>query len=172
VNITNTTTNTNQNTNNTTNNANSTFNISGSTIANSNIGSNNQINQTTTNSNAITVTQYVTVTVNGQPLQSDVTPFINGDGRTMLPVRAISEALGAEVQWDDTTQTATLIMGDIIVKVPIGQNSIDVNGTPFAMDTAAVIKDGRTLLPVRAVGEALGAKIGWDEATSTVSIDK
>jgi len=171
VNITNTTNNTNQNTNNTTNNANSSFNISGSTIANSNIGSNNQINQATTNNNAITVTKYVTVTVNGQPIQSDVTPFINADGRTMLPIRAISEALGAQVEWDAATQTATLTLGDKIVKVQIGQNNIYVNGTPVAMDTAAVIKDGRTLLPVRAIGESLGAKISWDGSTSTVGIN-
>jgi hypothetical protein len=172
VTIINNTTNINQNTNTTTNNANTNTNISGSTITNSNIASNNQTNQTTSNNNAITVTQYVTVTVNGQALQSDVKPFVNADGRTMLPIRAISEALGAQVQWDNATQTATLTQGEKIVKVPIGQKIIDVNGTQVPMDTAAVVKDGRTLLPVRAVGEALGAKIGWDQQTGTVSVDK
>lgn len=165
-------TNVNQNTNNTTNNANTTTSISGSTITNSNVASNNQTSQTATNNNAITVTQYVSVMINGQPLQSDVKPFVNADGRTMLPIRAISEALGAQVQWDNTTQTATLTLGEKIVKVAIGQKNVDVNGTQVPMDTAAVVKDGRTLLPVRAVGEALGAKIGWDQNTKTVSVDK
>ncbi len=114
----------------------------------------------------------INILVNGQPLQSDVTPFINADGRTMLPIRAIAEALGADVQWDESTQTATLILGDKTVKVTIGQNSILVNGSPVAMDTVAAVKDGRTVLPVRAVGEALGAQIGWDEQTKTVSIEK
>jgi hypothetical protein len=155
VNIANTT-NTNQNTNNTSNNANTSINISGSTVANSNIGSNNQTNQNTTNHNAITVTKYVTVTVNGQPVQSDVRPFVNADGRTMLPIRAISEALGAQVQWDSATQTATLTLGEKVVKVQIGQNSIFRQRYAGGMDTSAVIMDGRTLLPVRAVGESWG----------------
>ena len=162
----------NQNTNNTTNNANTTTNIADSTIANSNIASNNQTSQTTSNTNAITVSKYVNVTINGQALQADVKPFVNADGRTMLPIRAISEALGAVVQWDEATKTATLTLGDKTVKVPIGQNTIDVNGNPVAMDTSSVIKDGRTLLPVRAIGEALGAEIGWDQQTETVSINK
>ena len=162
----------NQNTNTTTNNANTNTNISGSTIANSNIASNNKTNQTTTNDNSIKVTQYVSVKVNGQPLQSDVKPFVNGDGRTMLPIRAIAEALGAQVQWDEATQTATLTLGAKVVKVQIGQNNILVDGVPVPMDTAAAVKDGRTLLPVRAVGEALGANVGYDAATSTVQLDK
>lgn len=162
----------NQSTNTTTNNANTNTNISGSTIANSNIASNNQTNQTTTNDNSIKVSQYVSVQVNGQPLQSDVKPFVNADGRTMLPIRAIAEALGADVKWDAATQTATLTLGAKIVKVTLGQNNILVDGVPVPMDTAAASKDGRTVLPLRAVSEALGAEVGWDAATSTVKLDK
>lgn len=171
VNAGNTTNNLNQNTNTTTNNANTSINITGSTVSNSNIGSNNQVSQTTTNNNSITVTQYVTVMIDGQPLQSDVKPFVNADGRTMLPVRPVAEALGAQVQWDEGTQTATLTQGGKNVKVPVGQKTISVDGKPVAMDTAAVVKDGRTLLPVRPIAEALGVKIDWDEATSTVQIE-
>lgn len=169
--INNTTNINNQNTNTTTNNANTNTNITGSTIANSNIASNNKTSQTTSNENAVTVTQYVNVMVNGQPLQSDVKPFVNADGRTMLPVRSIAEALGAQVQWNDATQTATLALGNKTVNIPIGQKSMVVDGQMAPLDTAAVVKDGRTLLPVRAVGEVLGAKIGWDEKSSTVKID-
>lgn len=171
VTIINNNTTVNQNTNTTNNSADTNTNISGSTIANSNIASNNQTSQTTTNDNSIKVTQYVSVMVNGQPLQSDVKPFVNADGRTMLPVRAIAEALGATVQWDEATQTATLTLGEKTVKVTIGQNSLLVDGNPVSMDTAAAIKDGRTLLPVRAIGEALGAQVGWDEQTKTVQLD-
>ena len=162
----------NQNTNTTTNNANTSTNITDSTIANSNIASNNKTDQTTTNDNSIKVTQYVSVMLNGQSLQSDVKPFINGDGRTMLPIRAIAEALGATVQWDADTQTATLTLGAKTVMVTIGQNSILVDGKPISMDTAAAIKDSRTFLPVRPISEAFGAKVGWDEKTSTVKLDK
>ncbi len=162
----------NQNTNTTMNNANTNTNISGSTIANSNIASNNQTNQTTTNDNSIKVSQYVSVQVNGQPLQSDVKPFVNADGRTMLPIRAIAEALGADVKWDEATQTATLTLGAKVVKGTLGQNNILVDGVPVPMDTAAASKDGRTVLPLRAVSEAMGADVGWDPATSTVKLNK
>ena len=162
----------NQNTNTTTNNANTNTNISGSNIANSNIASNNQTNQTTTNDNSIKVSQYVSVQVNGQPLQSDVKPFVNADGRTMLPIRAIAEAVGADVKWDEATQTATLTLGAKVVKVTLGQNNILVDGVPVPMDTAAASKDGRTVLPLRAVSEAMGADVGWDPETSTVKLNK
>ncbi|MEQ8173966.1 MAG: stalk domain-containing protein [Syntrophomonadaceae bacterium] len=112
----------------------------------------------------------VNVVINGQPLVSDVKPIVNEDGRTMLPVGAIASALGAQVQWDPATQTATLTRGTIIIKISIGQNVINVNGSQVSMDTAAVINNGRTLLPVGAVGKALGAEIGWDAGTKTVSI--
>jgi len=172
VTIINNTTNNITNATSTTNNANTSTNITGSTISNSNVASNNKTTQTTNVENAVTVSEYVNVNVNGQPLQSDVKPFVNADGRTMLPVRAIAEALGATVQWDEATQTATLTLGAKTVKVTIGQNSILVDGKPVPMDTAAAVKDGRTLLPVRSVGEALGAKIGWDDQTKTVSLNK
>lgn len=172
VTIINNTTNNITNATNTTNNANTSTNITGSTISNSNVASNNKTTQTTNVQNAVTVSSYVNVTVNGQPLQSDVKPFVNMDGRTMLPIRAIAEALGAQVGWDAATQTATLTLGAKTVKVTIGQNSILVDGQPVAMDTAAAIKDGRTLLPVRSVGEALGAQVGWDAQTKTVQLNK
>ncbi|MEG6523030.1 copper amine oxidase N-terminal domain-containing protein [Desulfotomaculum sp. 1211_IL3151] len=172
VTIINNSTTINQSTNTTTNNANTNTNISGSTIANSNIASNNKTNQTTTNDNSIKVSQYVSVMVNDQPLQSDVKPFVNADGRTMLPIRAIAEALGADVKWDDATQTATLTLGTRVVEVTLGQNSILVDGVPIPMDTAAASKDGRTVLPLRAVSEAMGADVGWDPATSTVKLNK
>jgi hypothetical protein len=60
----------------------------------------------------------------------------------------------------------------VTVKVPISQKTVTIGGNQVPMDTAAVVKDGRTLLPVRAISEALGAKVGWDEQTNTVSINK
>jgi hypothetical protein len=161
------------NTTNTTNNANTEVNISGSTINNSNIGSNNQVTQSTEvkNTNSITVKQEVSVLVNGQPLQSDVPSFINGDDRTMVTLRAIAEALGAKVDWDEATQTITITLGDKVIKLVIGQNSYTVNGQEHPMDTAAAATNGRTVVPARVIGEALGAKVGWNPHTSAVTID-
>lgn len=161
------------NTTNTTNNANTDININGSTITNSNIGSNNQVTQSTEvkNTNTITVKQEVSVLVNGRPLQSDVPSFINGDDRTMVTLRAIAEALGAKVDWDEATQTITITLGDKVVKLVIGQNSYTVNGQEHPMDTAAAVTGGRTVVPARVIGEALGAKVGWNPQTSAVTVD-
>lgn len=161
------------NTTNTTNNANTDINISGSTITNSNIGSNNQVTQSTDvkNTNTVTVKQEVSVLVNGRPLQSDVPSFINGDDRTMVTLRAIAEALGAKVDWDEATQTITITLGGKVVKLVIGQNSYTVNGQDHSMDTAAAVTNGRTVVPARVIGEALGAKVGWNPQTSAVTID-
>lgn len=161
------------NTTNTTNNANTEININGSTITNSNIGSNNQVTQSTEvkNTNTLTVKQEVSVLVNGRPLQSDVPSFINGDDRTMVTLRAIAEALGAKVDWDEATQTITITLGDKVVKLVIGQNSYTVNGQEHSTDTAPAVTNGRTVVPARVIGEALGAKVGWNPETSTVNVD-
>lgn len=158
------------------NNANTNININNSNVNNSNVGSNNKINQTNNVSNvtnkSLQIKQYVKVMVGGKPLQSDVPSFINGDNRTMVTLRAIAEALGAKVHWDPATQTITITLGDKVVKLVIGQNTYTVNGQEFTMDTAPGISKGRTVVPARVVGEALGAKVGWDAKTSTVSVEK
>jgi len=155
------------------NTSNTNINISGNTtINNSNIGSNNQVNQqnTVTNTNTVTVKKYVTVNVNGVPLEADVKPFINQDNRTVLPLRAIAEAFGAELQWDPATQTVLLTLGDRSVRLKIGDKTFEVNGQVFTMDTTAFIEGGRTFLPARAIAEALGLTVGWNAETDTVDI--
>ena len=155
------------------NTSNTNINISGNTtITNSNIGSNNQVNQqnTVTNTNTVTVKKYVTVNIDGVPLEADVKPFINQDNRTVLPLRAIAEAFGAELQWDPATQTVLLTLGDRSVRLKIGDKTFEVNGQVFTMDTTAFIEGGRTFLPARAIAEALGLTVGWNAETDTVDI--
>lgn len=157
------------------NNANTNVNINNSNVNNSNVGSNNNINQTNNVSNVtnktLQIKQYVKVMVGGKPLESDVPSFINGDNRTMVTLRAIAEALGAKVDWDPGTQTITITQGDKVVKLVIGENKYTVNGQEFTMDTAPGISKGRTVVPARVVGEALGAKVGWDPKTTTVNVE-
>ena len=94
------------------------------------------------------------------------------ESRTMVPLRAIFEALGASVEWDDATKTVTSVKGDTTVKLTIGQASINVNGADKALDVPAQIVDSRTLGPVRAIAESFGCEVGWDDATKTVTITK
>jgi hypothetical protein len=104
----------------------------------------------------------------------DVAPYIDSANRTMLPLRAFANALGvadSDILWNGTERSVTIFKGDAVVKVVIGEMAFMKNGVSVPMDTTAVIKDGRTFLPVRALGQALGAEIGWDAATRTVTID-
>lgn len=108
------------------------------------------------------------VVVNG-----DVAPFIDGANRTMLPLRAMANALGvteANISWNEIERSVTIFKGDRVIKIVIGQSSFLLNGTPVPMDTVAVIKDSRTFLPVRALGQAMGKVITWDDATRSVTL--
>lgn len=112
----------------------------------------------------------VSVLVNGQKLVSEVPAQII-DGNTMVPLRAIFEALGAKVDWDDATKTVYSEKGDTKVDLTIGVKNINVNGAGKALEVAPLIISGNTLVPVRAIAEAYGATVGWTDATKTVTID-
>lgn len=104
----------------------------------------------------------------------DTQPYIDGNSRTMIPVRFVSEALGADVSWDDNAQTAVISLDGTTVKVPVGSKTITVtksgNTSTVTMDTQAVITDGRTCIPIRFVAEALGAYVGYSNYYDTVEI--
>ncbi|MCX7841752.1 MAG: phosphate ABC transporter substrate-binding protein PstS family protein [Clostridia bacterium] len=112
----------------------------------------------------------ITVKVDGKTIALDVAPVIES-GRTLVPIRAIAEALGADVQWDDATKTATVTTVDKEVSVTVNKSSASVNGEAKTLDVAAKIIGGRTMLPLRFVGEALGAKVDYIDATKTVTVD-
>ncbi|MBQ3110550.1 MAG: leucine-rich repeat protein [Clostridia bacterium] len=112
----------------------------------------------------------ITIMVNGVKLNCDSTPYIKND-RTMVPLRAIFEALGAAVTWDDTTKTASGSKDRIEVKITIGENVLYKNGEEIALDCAAEITNSRTMVPVRAISEAFNATVHWDNETKTVEIN-
>ena len=96
-----------------------------------------------------------TFIANDKAITSDVAPYIV-DGRTFIPVRAFVEATGASVEFDAATQVVTIKGEGIDAQMTIGSNILTVNGETVVMDTAAAIKDGRTVLPVRYAGQAIG----------------
>ncbi|MCD8390363.1 MAG: copper amine oxidase N-terminal domain-containing protein [Firmicutes bacterium] len=111
----------------------------------------------------------VKVYVDDVQLEFDVNPIIE-DGRTLVPLRAIFEALGAQVEWDGETQTATAISGADVVTVTIDSNTLYKNGAAVELDVPAKIVDDRTLVPVRAVSESFDADVVWDGNTRSVII--
>lgn len=112
----------------------------------------------------------VTVKLNGSTLNFDVPPQII-NGRTMVPMRAIFENLGATVEWQQTTQTVISQKGNTVISLTIGVPNIIVNGTAKTLDIAPCIINGRTLVPVRAVSEAFNLNVDWDGNTQTVIIN-
>ena len=102
----------------------------------------------------------VNVFVNDVEVQFDVPPTIVND-RTMVPLRAIFEALGADVDWDEATRTVTAERGEVIINVTIESNVMFVNSKPVALDAPAMILGSRTLMPVRAISEAFGCEVVW-----------
>jgi hypothetical protein len=117
-------------------------------------------------------TGHIGVTVNNVAIFFDSPPYIDSANRTMVPVRAISEALGATVGWDDVSRVVTISSDDLTINLTIGDNTAIVNGMAELMDTVAVIRNDRTMVPVRFVSEFLGAVVDWDEDSLTVVIAK
>ena len=114
----------------------------------------------------------ITVTLNGEAIDfADQAPEIV-EGRTLVPLRAIFEALGASVEWDQATKTVTSSMDDVTIKLTIGDNNLYRNGEAKVLDVPAQILNSRTMVPARAIAEAYGVDVQWDAATRTVVLTK
>ncbi|HEX9061451.1 MAG TPA: copper amine oxidase N-terminal domain-containing protein [Clostridia bacterium] len=112
------------------------------------------------------------VVVNGDKINfPDAQPFIDSNGRTQTPARFIGEALGATVTWDSGAKKAEFVLGDKKLVLYIAKKDYDVNGEKKQMDTAALLKDGRTFVPARYVAEAFGATVKWDSVIRTVYVN-
>jgi len=112
----------------------------------------------------------IKVTINGERLLFEDTQPIIQNGRTLVPFRAIFEALGSEVGWDQSTRTVTAERDDLVVTLQIGNPVMMVNDEEVTLEVAPQIIGGRTLVPARAVAEAKGAEVEWDRETRTVVI--
>lgn len=136
----------------------------------------------------------ITVRVNGEAVVwTDAKPFINSDGRTMVPLRPVADAMGLKTSWDSKNHIAAFTMEGVAydgrcpwtntIQFPIGKSTAtgiasanwvdsepDVDTTTISMDTAAVVVGGRTYAPVRYLAEYFQFTVKWDAATRTVSI--
>ncbi|MEW5919850.1 MAG: N-acetylmuramoyl-L-alanine amidase [Bacillota bacterium] len=112
----------------------------------------------------------VSITVDGVTVQTDVPPYIDDNARTMVPARLVSEALGCYVEWHAGEQRVRIARPGIIVELDIGQQAARVNGTEQGMDTTAVIREGRTMVPLRFLAETFGLKVNWEQEQQTVAI--
>ena len=112
----------------------------------------------------------IRVEVNGMAVPFDQPPMIQND-RTLVPVRAICDAMGIFAEWEAGSETVMLSKDDVLVTVQIEADFMTKNGEVISLDAPAVLVGGRTLVPVRAFSEAFGAYVGWESSTSTVYIE-
>jgi hypothetical protein len=117
----------------------------------------------------VAVKAEIRVFVNGYQLVLDVPPFIS-EGKTLVPLRGVFEFLGANVSWDESKKEATITKDTLALVVPLNQDFALKNGEQIALDTPAQIVNGRVMIPVRFIAEALGEKVEWDPADYAVRI--
>lgn len=99
----------------------------------------------------------------------NVKPYIK-EGRTMVPLRFITEEMGATVGYNEETAGITVTLGDIVMELTVGEKAYSVNGEAFEMDCAAEIFEDRTFVPVRFVSESLGRAVEWLDVERIVVI--
>jgi hypothetical protein len=109
------------------------------------------------------------MTVNGDPRSLDSPPVIVS-GRTLVPLRAITEALGASVEWSAATRTVTLHWRGHTIVMVIGAWTALVDGTSMRLDMPARLLNSRTMVPVRFVTENLGCSVTWDAQARSITV--
>lgn len=114
----------------------------------------------------------VTIKIDTKVLQTEPKAYISSEGRTMIPVRVVSEALQCIVDWDGINRVVTIRQGDKNIVLKIGDFNATIDGKAYTMDTKAVINQDRTFVPFRFVSEALGYQVEWDASLRTVTIFK
>ncbi len=112
----------------------------------------------------------ITVYIDGEKVEFDVKPILYEDKRTLVPLRAIFEKLGAAVTWDDETQTAMAIKGNTYLCCQIDNTIMPTSKGNLNLDVPAKLINDRTLVPIRAISESFDYKVDWVEETQQVII--
>lgn len=112
----------------------------------------------------------ILVNLNGEYLKFDTDPILLND-RTLVPMRLIFESLGMNVMWDNLTETATAADENTRISFTVNSNTVYVNGKDFTIDTYPILKDDRTLIPLRFLSESLGYRVSWNDIAQTAIIE-
>lgn len=109
-------------------------------------------------------------TTDGVIKTASAAPYIKGTGYTMLPVRALGEALGLSASWNNQTKTATFSNASKIAVVTIGDSHMIVNGTRIELNAPAEIVDGATMIELRSLANAFNTTLAWNGTDKTVTV--
>ena len=113
----------------------------------------------------------VKVTVDGELVDfKGVPPQMQGS-RIMVPVRGVFEHMGAQLTWDPATRTVRAVRADSNILVTVGKTDAMINGKAAAVETPPIVAEGRVMVPLRFLAQALGAKVEWLGADRTVAIN-
>ena len=111
-----------------------------------------------------------TAKVGGQPYKLEVTPLLL-NGTTYLPLRFVTEAMGAQIQWNQAIKRVSVLRAGKLMEMRIGNASFIVNGSRVQSEVAPISREGRTLVPLRLVSEQLGLKVNWDGNLGIITIE-
>ena len=115
--------------------------------------------------------QSIRIFLDRQEIMSDVSPYVLPKlNITLVPLRVISEGLGANVTWNQLTKTATVSLSETAIEMTIGKPYALVNGNQVGLDASVGSKLGRVMIPLRFVGEQLGLQVNWDQKAYTISL--
>lgn len=121
--------------------------------------------------NALPVNAAENITIKFDDIQFQTTRYVyTANGRTMIPLRDIFEAIGARVIWDPKTKTVSATRDTEVIRLTIGSATAKHGQKFVKLDTAPVIRDGFTYVPLRFVTESFGAAVEWNAKTQTVTI--
>lgn len=111
----------------------------------------------------------IMIRLDGADLVSDSPPVIE-NGRTLVPARAVFEAMGGTVNWSDASREVTVKVNNVNIMLKIDSKKAYINGTEKTIDVPARIIKNRTMIPVRFVSESIGCQVSWDDENRIVSI--
>ena len=109
--------------------------------------------------------------INGEKIEVTA-PYIAGEGTTLVPLRVISEAFGAEVTWDGETKSVKIVDGTTEIALQIESNTAVVNGEEKTLDAAPELTNDTTMVPLRFISETLGAELGYVHETQSITVSR
>ncbi|QHW32583.1 copper amine oxidase [Paenibacillus rhizovicinus] len=109
-------------------------------------------------------------TVGGKPYQLDVAPLLL-NGTTYLPLRFVTEAMGAQIGWDAVLKRVSVLRGAELLEMVVGSKDFVLTGVRKQSDVAPITRSGRTLVPIRLVSEQLGLVVNWDGKLGTITVE-
>ncbi|AIQ19623.1 MULTISPECIES: family 10 glycosylhydrolase [unclassified Paenibacillus] len=112
----------------------------------------------------------ITIELDGKLLSSDVPPYITASNVTLVPVAVVSRGLGATVDWNQSSKTATISKGSTVLKLTSGSTTALVDGASISLETSVQSRQGRVMVPLRFVGEQLGLQVAWNKAANNIAL--